>query len=259
MDQTAIQPGSPHAKPAENGLHIGPPGGANGTAAPTPAAKSRTKTPVVRVLETLASLRITVVLFVMSMILVFWGTLAQVDNGVWTIVNQYFRSFVLLVPLKVVMLNLVDNTDIVIPYPGGWLIGSAMLVNLLAAHAIRFRLAWNRVGIPPDPRGADHHHGGGIRHRHVSGRRKHGHPGRTKRQLHHSCGANRKVGLSSARSAPRKTRLLRVPASFLKNGKVVEDEKTSGQSRSGIQYMVNSDLVDDDREKKNPDMKGFWP
>ena len=34
-----------------------------------------------------------------------------------------------------------------IPFPGGWLIGFAMLFNLLAAHAVRFKLAWNRTGI----------------------------------------------------------------------------------------------------------------
>src|ERR1019366_10767223 len=80
-------------------------------------------------------------------VLVFWGTLAQVDNGVWTVVKQYFRSAYVLVPLKVVLFNAVRSSDVVVPFPGGWLIGGAMLVNLLAAHAIRFKLAWNRVGI----------------------------------------------------------------------------------------------------------------
>ena len=33
------------------------------------------------------------------------------------------------------------------PFPGGWLLGSVLLVNLLAAHAIRFKLSWKRSGI----------------------------------------------------------------------------------------------------------------
>ena len=33
------------------------------------------------------------------------------------------------------------------PFPGGYTIGTALLVNLLAAHAVRFKLAWRRTGI----------------------------------------------------------------------------------------------------------------
>src|SRR5262249_3869675 len=33
------------------------------------------------------------------------------------------------------------------PFPGGFLIGGLMVVNLLAAHALRVRLPWERSGI----------------------------------------------------------------------------------------------------------------
>src|SRR5262249_49659546 len=33
------------------------------------------------------------------------------------------------------------------PFPGGWTLGFALLFNLLAAHAIRFKLSWKRAGI----------------------------------------------------------------------------------------------------------------
>src|SRR5204863_5115134 len=33
------------------------------------------------------------------------------------------------------------------PFPGGWLIGGLLLANLLAAHAVRFKLNWRRSGI----------------------------------------------------------------------------------------------------------------
>src|SRR5262249_2349206 len=33
------------------------------------------------------------------------------------------------------------------PYPGGWLLGGVMLVNLTAAHLVRFKLSWKRSGV----------------------------------------------------------------------------------------------------------------
>ncbi|MEC9093977.1 MAG: hypothetical protein VX438_14810, partial [Planctomycetota bacterium] len=47
-----------------------------------------------------SSLKITVVLFALSIFLVLIGTLAQATEGLWTVINQYFRSFVVFIPLK---------------------------------------------------------------------------------------------------------------------------------------------------------------
>src|SRR4051794_12190572 len=69
---------------------------ANGEA--RPAAKK--KSDLWKALEVLASLRLTVVLFVLALILIFIGTLAQVDSGIWTVVNRYFRSFVAWLPFQ---------------------------------------------------------------------------------------------------------------------------------------------------------------
>jgi hypothetical protein len=33
------------------------------------------------------------------------------------------------------------------PFPGGWLIGGLLLINLIAAHLVRFKLSWKRSGI----------------------------------------------------------------------------------------------------------------
>ena len=143
MEPTAIQAEKPKAPPSaiQEGL---PPGVSTGVPRTEPKAES--KHPIVQALEMAADLRITVFLFVLALLLVFWGTLAQVDFGVWTVVKNYFRSFFVWVPLKVVFFNAADP-GIDMPFPGGWLIGSAMLINLLAAHAVRFKLAWNRTGI----------------------------------------------------------------------------------------------------------------
>jgi hypothetical protein len=101
---------------------------------------------VVKVLTALASLRLTVVLFVLALVLVFCGTLAQREAGVWTVVNQYFRSFFVWVPFRI-FLPAQSSFPGSFPFPGGWLIGSLLLLNLLAAHLVRFKLSWKRSGI----------------------------------------------------------------------------------------------------------------
>jgi ABC-type transport system involved in cytochrome c biogenesis permease subunit len=108
-----------------------------------------------KALRALASLRLTVVLFALSLVLVFYGTLAQMDEGIWTVVEKYFRSFYVMIPLQLnakflmVFFNLPKDTvwKGSIPFPAGWTIGFVMLANLLAAHATRFRFTWKRSGI----------------------------------------------------------------------------------------------------------------
>jgi hypothetical protein len=120
------------------------------------SAPRRSPTPwPLRALKALASLKLTVVLFVLSIILVFCGTLAQIDKGIWTVVHEYFRSFMVWIPLYIFfprewkgaggLLGWVLGWKF--PYPGGWLLGSLLLVNLLAAHLTRFKVSWKRSGI----------------------------------------------------------------------------------------------------------------
>src|SRR5262249_48665486 len=40
-----------------------------------------------------------------------------------------------------------DPGRLQIPFPGGFTIGWAMVVNLIAAHIVRFKLTWKRLGI----------------------------------------------------------------------------------------------------------------
>lgn len=92
-----------------------------------------------QLLAPVASLRLTVVLFVLAMILIFVGTIAQKDVGNWAVVNTYFRSLGLMMPIGI--------AGIKIPFVGGYTIGGLMIVNLLAAHTVRFKLTWKRAGI----------------------------------------------------------------------------------------------------------------
>lgn len=105
-------------------------------------------------LRGLASLRLTVVLLALSIFLVFVGTLAQIDGGIWTIVSKYFRSWFVWVPLQLFwqlgekFIGLGPRSiPGHLPFPGGWTLGGLLMVNLVAAHVTRFRLTWKRAGV----------------------------------------------------------------------------------------------------------------
>jgi ABC-type transport system involved in cytochrome c biogenesis permease subunit len=109
-------------------------------------------------LRALASLRLTVALFALSILLVFFGTVAQMDFGIWTVVDKYFWSWYVMVPFdlfhKMGTVFLAEHFPKdtppwsgSFPFPAGKLLGGLMLVNLLAAHLTRFRISWKRSGI----------------------------------------------------------------------------------------------------------------
>ncbi len=112
---------------------------------------------IFKVLKAVASLQLTVVMFAFALGLVFLGTLAQLDNGIWTVVDQYFYSLGVWVPFELIhkFLGVFWKEQFPaseawkghFPFPGGLGIGVVMVVNLLAAHAVRFRLSWKRSGI----------------------------------------------------------------------------------------------------------------
>jgi hypothetical protein len=84
------------------------------------------------------SLRLTVVLLALSIVLVFWATLDQVHLGVWGVQQKFFHSFIVFVRLG----------DFQLPvFPGGYAIGGLLLVNLLSAHIYRFKMGWRKTGI----------------------------------------------------------------------------------------------------------------
>ena len=132
-----------------NPTDTGTPPARNAKPAPGPAYYVR------KGLKSLASLQLTVCLFAVAVGLVFLGTVAQVDYGIWTVVDQYFWSWAVWVPFDlfhkfgVVFFDLDKESHWSgsFPFPAGKLLGGLMLLNLLAAHAIRFRVSWKRIGI----------------------------------------------------------------------------------------------------------------
>ena len=92
-------------------------------------------------LAPLASLRLTVTLLALSMGLVLAGTVAQVDADVWQVVHEYFRVWIAWIPLSTFLsrsMNLSASWGTY--YPGGKAIGLLLLINLAAAHSLRFHV-----------------------------------------------------------------------------------------------------------------------
>lgn len=93
-----------------------------------------------RVFSFFSSLRLTVALLSLALLLVFIGTLAQVKLGLYVAQSEYFRSlFVFWQP---------NGATWKIPvFPGGWLLGGLLLTNLIAAHVKRFQFTKKKIGI----------------------------------------------------------------------------------------------------------------
>src|SRR5678816_4028205 len=114
---------------------------------PTPGAKEGTKAsshgppPVLaRLIKFFSSLRLTVVCLGLGLVLVFAGTLAQVDIGLYKAQNEFFRSFFIYWAPK--------GAGFRIPvFPGGYLLGGVLLINLVTAHITRFKFTRKKAGI----------------------------------------------------------------------------------------------------------------
>src|SRR5580698_5876441 len=93
-----------------------------------------------KIIAFFTSLRLMVVLLAFSIILVFIGTLAQADEGLYGAQAHYFKQWI------VVGANLFGH-KIPLLLPGGYLLGTLLLVNLVAAHIYRFQLTPKKIGI----------------------------------------------------------------------------------------------------------------
>jgi hypothetical protein len=93
-----------------------------------------------RIVDFFLSLKLTVWLLVLSMVLVFAGTLAQVEKGIWTVMDQYFRCYIAFIDLPVFFPGTWNVPDIKIPFPGGFLIGFLLTINLLMVHSASFKI-----------------------------------------------------------------------------------------------------------------------
>jgi hypothetical protein len=87
-----------------------------------------------------SSLKLTVTCLALGCILVFWGTLAQVHLGLFKAQNEFFRSFLIYWQPA--------GASFQIPiFPGGYLIGTVLLINLMAAHLRYYQPGKRKIGI----------------------------------------------------------------------------------------------------------------
>ncbi len=113
-----------------------------------PARKHSTGTDVERFLSafgsTLGSLKLTVALFALSLVLVFAGTLAQHHLNMLEVKQRYFMSWIALLHFEDLAPYsfFPHNTPLrgAIPIPGGALVGALLMLNLLAAKITRFHV-----------------------------------------------------------------------------------------------------------------------
>ncbi len=83
-----------------------------------------------RLLRFFGSLRLTVACLALATVLVFIGTLAQVQVGLYEAQARYFQSFFVYWQLP--------GTGLRVPvFPGGYLIGGVLLINLFVAYFSR--------------------------------------------------------------------------------------------------------------------------
>ena len=91
-------------------------------------------------IDLITSLKLTIVCLAAAMVLIFAGTISQVHLGIWEAQQRYFQSLFVWWPA--------EGNGFRLPiFPGGHLIGAVLLVNLIAAHARRFRWTWRKFGI----------------------------------------------------------------------------------------------------------------
>jgi hypothetical protein len=86
------------------------------------------------------SIRLIVVCLALATILVFVGTLAQVEQGLYQAQARYFRSFLVCWSPA--------GTDWKIPvFPGGYLLGAVLVASLIANYLRRFKFARSHLGL----------------------------------------------------------------------------------------------------------------
>lgn len=95
----------------------------------------------------LSSLRLTVWLLTFSMALIFFGTLAQVETGIWKTQKDYFESLFVVWSYPATWAGYDNLYWLRIPMLGGYSIGALLLLNLSSAFLVRFKARVSKIGI----------------------------------------------------------------------------------------------------------------
>lgn len=116
-----------------------------------------------KIYDFFASLRLSVVVLSLSLVLVFFGTLAQEPLGLYLTQEHFFKSyFVDYASMAAAVKKMLQMGGIYLPpstaeqimaapyipvFPGGYGLGFVFLLNLIASQIRTFELAWNRLGL----------------------------------------------------------------------------------------------------------------
>jgi hypothetical protein len=93
-----------------------------------------------KLVDLITSLKLTIACLAAAMVLVLAGTFAQVHFGIHLVQQRYFQSLFVWWPP--------ERNGFKIPvFPGGYLVGGLLLINLIAAHVRRFQWTWRKLGI----------------------------------------------------------------------------------------------------------------
>ena len=97
------------------------------------------------------SLKLTVVLLVLTMLLVFLATWDQRYLGIWVVQQKWFHSFFVYevsIPFTSLKTGPIQFGPFTAPlFPGGFLIGGLLFLNLVAGHIYRFRFSVKKIGL----------------------------------------------------------------------------------------------------------------
>ncbi len=97
-----------------------------------------------KILQIAGSLKITVSMFALGVVILFVGTLAQDESTIVDVKKDYFNSWIAVVPLDVFVPQTIwphaDPIPFALAIPGGATVGWILLFNLIAAKVTRFPL-----------------------------------------------------------------------------------------------------------------------
>src|SRR5262245_20599914 len=116
-----------------------------------------------KIFDFFASLKLSVVVLSLSLVLVFLGTLAQEPLGLYLTQDRFFKSMfvdaasmaaalkkclqmagVYLEPSNAMDVKMAPRIPV---FPGGYLLGFTFLLNLLASQIKTFELSWRKLGL----------------------------------------------------------------------------------------------------------------
>jgi len=136
----APSPGLPEAAPRLPGTRVATRKTEHGASSASSDRGSATDALLRDLIKFFSSLRLTVVCLAFGIVLVFAGTLAQVDLGLYKAQNQFFRSFF-------IYWSPTGGSLRIPVFPGGYLLGGVLLHNLVTAHLTRFKWTRKKAGL----------------------------------------------------------------------------------------------------------------